>query len=61
MAKEVREIKEQLEPTKDPMDVRQMSEIYSQNPRVLGDLDDVRTLLLQGKSGFYYRCPVFAK
>jgi len=28
---------------------------------LLGYLDDVRTLLLQGKSEFYYKCPAFAQ
>ena len=27
---------------------------------LLRGLDDVRTVLLQGKSEFYYRCPSFA-
>jgi DNA invertase Pin-like site-specific DNA recombinase len=39
MAKEVREINERLEPTKKPRDAKQMGEIYSQNPRVLGYKD----------------------
>ncbi|HAO64909.1 TPA: hypothetical protein DCQ44_02925, partial [Candidatus Taylorbacteria bacterium] len=39
MAEEVREIKERLEPTKEPMNAKEMGEIYSQNPRVLGDRD----------------------
>jgi hypothetical protein len=59
MALEVREIKERLEPAKNPMDAKQMGEIYSNNPRLLDLLDDVRTLLLNGESEFYYRCPAF--
>jgi hypothetical protein len=39
MALEVREIKERLEPTKKPMDAKDMGEIYSQNPRLLPDKD----------------------
>lgn len=27
---------------------------------LLGLLDEVRTLLLEGQSEFYYRCPAFA-
>ena len=39
MALEVREIKERLEPTKKPIDAKDMGEIYSHNPRLLRDLD----------------------
>ncbi len=37
MAKEVRGINERLEPTKKPIDATDMGELYSQNPRLLGD------------------------
>jgi len=43
MTKEVREIKEWLEPTKKSMDARQMGEIYSQNPSLLCLLNKIRT------------------
>jgi hypothetical protein len=39
MALEVREIKERLELTKKPITTKDMGEIYSQNPRLLGDRD----------------------
>ncbi len=39
MAKEVRGINERLEPTKKPIDATDMGELYSQNPRLLGDRD----------------------
>ena len=59
MAKEVREINGRLEPAKNVGKQRYMSETYSQNPRLLGLLNEVRTIMLQGKSNFYYFSPAF--
>ena len=44
MALEVREIKEKLEPTKKPINAKDMGEIYSHNPRLLQYLDAFRTI-----------------
>ena len=53
MAEEVRDIKERLEPTKKPIDTKDMGEIYSQNPRVLGDLDSNQDTILQRDMSYH--------
>jgi DNA invertase Pin-like site-specific DNA recombinase len=58
VAEEARTISARLELEKQQGNTMDIGEIYSKNPRMLRGLDEVRTVLLAGKSSFQYKISI---